>query len=248
MPATFSVRKALVTGAARGIGEAIALRLAQEGLDVALLDLDDAVKGTAEAIADATGRTAVGLTCDVSDRDAVRRTVGEAADAMGGLDTVITNAGITRDGFLHKMSDENWDDVVGVHLTGTFATIQAAAPHLRTEGPGRVVCIASLSGRSGNLGQANYSAAKAGIIGLAKTSALELARFTTTVNAVAPGFVDTSMTQAMPKEMREKLLKTIPLGRSAQASEIAGVVAFLCSDDAAFMTGAVLDVNGGVYM
>jgi NAD(P)-dependent dehydrogenase (short-subunit alcohol dehydrogenase family) len=248
MPATFSVQRALVTGAARGIGEAVARRLADEGLDVALVDLDPVVTETAASIAEKSGRTAVGFTCDVSDRDQVRRTVAEAAEALGGLDTVVANAGITRDGFLHKLSDDHWDAVVGVHLTGTFATIQAAAPFLRSEGPGRVVCISSLSGRSGNLGQANYSAAKAGVIGLTKTSAQELARFATTVNAVAPGFVDTAMTQAMPSEMRAKLLQTIPLGRSAQPQEIAGVVAFLCSDDAAFMTGAVLDVNGGVYM
>lgn len=248
MPVTYSVRRALVTGGARGIGAAISRRLAQEGMSVALLDLADDVKETAAAIAEDTGSETVGLTCDVSDRSRVRDAVQAAADALGGLDTVVTNAGIARDGFLHKLSDEHWDAVLGVHLTGTFATVQAAAPHLRSEGPGRVVCIASLSGRSGNLGQANYSAAKAGIIGFAKTAAQELARFTTTVNAVAPGFVDTAMTRGMPDDVRQRLLDSIPLGRAAQSDEIGGIVAFLCSDDAAFMTGAVLDVNGGVYM
>jgi 3-oxoacyl-[acyl-carrier protein] reductase len=249
VPATFSVRHALVTGAARGIGEAIARRLGHEGLAVALLDLDKgAVTDTAARISEETGATTAGLHCDVADRAQVRAAVEAAASALGGLDTVITNAGITRDGFLHKLSDEAWDDVLAVHLTGTFATVQAAAPYLRTDGPGRVVCIASLSGRSGNLGQANYSSAKAGIIGFAKTAARELARFTTTVNAVAPGYVDTAMAQSVPEDIRAQLLERIPLGRPAQPEEIAGAVAFLCSDDAAFMTGAVLDINGGVYM
>ena len=246
---TFSVSRAIVTGAARGIGGAIAERLAAEGLDVALLDLDeDGAKQRAAAVADATGSRTVGIGCDVSDRAAVHVAVEQAAGFLDGLDTLVTNAGIARDAFLHKMTDEQWDAVIGVHLTGTFACLRAAAPHLRAEGPGRVVCISSISGAIGNLGQANYTAAKGGIVALAKTAAREFARAGTTVNVIRPGFIDTDMTRGMPEEPRRALIDSIPLGRAGVPDDIAGVVAFLCSDDAAFMTGAVLDVNGGSYM
>jgi 3-oxoacyl-[acyl-carrier protein] reductase len=249
MNLTFSVSRALVTGAARGIGAAIAERLAGAGLAVALVDLDEAqVTQTAKEIAERTDGRTVPLVCDVSNRTAVTAMVEDAVTQLGGLDTLVTNAGITRDGFLHKMSDEAWDAVIGVHLTGTFACLRAAAPHLRGDGPGRVVCVSSVSGATGNLGQANYTAAKGGIVSLAKTAARELARAETTVNVVRPGFVETPMTAAMPEDARTALVAQIPLGRPGQPADIAGVVAFLCSDEASFMTGAVLDINGGFYM
>jgi NAD(P)-dependent dehydrogenase (short-subunit alcohol dehydrogenase family) len=247
--ATFSVKRAVVTGAARGIGAAVARRLADEGLAVALLDLDQAAaEQTAASITADTAGTVVAIGCDVADRPRVAEAVAEAADALGGLDTLVTNAGIARDGFLHKMTDEQWDEVLAVHLTGTFACLRAAAPYLREEGPGRVVCISSVSAAMGNLGQANYTAAKGGITSLVKTAAREFARAGTTVNAVRPGFIETAMTQALPEQVRESLLAATPLGRAGQPDDVAAAVAYLVSDDAAFVTGAIIDVNGGFYM
>jgi NAD(P)-dependent dehydrogenase (short-subunit alcohol dehydrogenase family) len=249
MGRTYSVSRAVVTGAARGIGAAIAARLASDGFSVAVLDIDgDGAAERASQLAAEAGATVVGIACDVSDRADVARAFDEAAEALGGIDTVITNAGIARDAFLHKTTDEQWDQVIGVQLTGTFACLRAAAPHLRGEGPGRVVCISSISAAMGNMGQANYTAAKGGIVSLAKTAAREFARAGTTVNVIRPGFIDTDMTRGMPEDARDGLIKSIPIGRAGVPDDVAGVVAFLCSDDAAYMTGAVLDVNGGAYM
>ncbi len=249
MAASFSVSRAIVTGGARGIGAAIAERLSAEGLTVCILDLDrEAAEKRAEAIAGRTGNQVLGLACDVSDREQVSEVVDLAAREMGGLDTLITNAGITRDAFLHKMTDEQWDQVIAVHLTGTFACLRAAAPFFREGGNGRVVCISSVAAAMGNAGQLNYSAAKGGIVAMVKTAAREFARSKTTVNAIRPGFVDTDMTRAIPEEMRSAMMAMIPLARAGQPEEIAAAVAFLCSDDAAYITGAVLDINGGFYM
>lgn len=249
MGRTYSVSRAVVTGGARGIGAAIAGRLASDAFSVAVLDIDgDGASERAAQIAQETGTTVVGIACDVSDRADVARAFDEAAEGLGGIDTVITNAGISRDAFLHKTTDEQWDQVIGVQLTGTFACLRSAAPHLRGEGPGRVVCISSISAAMGNMGQANYTAAKGGIVSLAKTAAREFARAGTTVNVIRPGFIDTDMTRGMPEDARGALIGAIPLGRAGVPDDVAGVVAFLCSDDAAYMTGAVLDVNGGAYM
>lgn len=246
---SFSVKHAVVTGAAQGIGAAIASRLADEGLSVVLLDRDaELVKAKAAQIHEAGSGRVFGLACDVSDREAVGAAIAEAAELMHGLDTLVTNAGITRDGFVHKMSDDDWDQVIAVNLTGTFACVRAAAPFLRQQGPGRVITISSISAAMGNLGQANYSASKGAILSLTKTLAREFARSSTTVNSIRPGFVATPMTAAMPDDARAALLANIPLQRAGQPEDIAGAVAFLASDDAAFMTGAVLDVNGGDYM
>ncbi len=248
MSAHFSVSKAVVTGGAQGIGASIAQRLASEGMSVALLDVNDVgAKEAAERIAGETGADVFGFGCDVTDREQMVEVFAAAAEAMGGLDTYVGNAGITRDGMFHKLSDDDWDRVIGVNLTGVYNGLRAAAPWLRTPGPGRVVLISSIVAKAGNLGQMNYIAAKAGVVGLVRSGSLELARFGTTVNGVRPGFIETPMTAKMP-ESAQAIMTANPLGRAGQPADIAGAVAFLCSDDASFVTGHLLDVNGGLAL
>ena len=242
----YSVSKAVVTGGARGLGAAIGERLAREGLSVALLDVNEAgAKETAAAIAERTSANVVGFGCDVTNRDEIGEVFRQAAEALGGIDTLVGNAGITRDRMFHKLSDEDWDQVLSVNLTGIFHCLRASAPWLRTEGPGRVVLSSSIVAKTGNLGQMNYIAAKAGVVGLVRSAATELARFGTTVNGIRPGFIETAMTAAMPQEARDALMTSNLLGRAGQPEDIAGGVAYLCSDDAAFVTGQILDINGG---
>ena len=245
MSKSFSVSRAVVTGGAQGIGAAIAYRLASEGISVALLDVNvDRAQETALRITSDTGSLAWGFGCDVTDRPSVHRAFAAAAEAMDGIDTYIGNAGITRDRMFHKLTDDDWDQVIAVNLTGVYEGLRAAAPWLRTEGPGRVVLISSVVAKTGNLGQMNYIAAKAGVVGLVRSGALELARFGTTVNGIRPGFIETAMTAAMPEAAQAQMTAN-PLGRAGQPADIAGAAAFLCSDDASFITGQVLDVNGG---
>jgi 3-oxoacyl-[acyl-carrier protein] reductase len=245
MPADFAVSKAVITGGAQGLGAAIARRLALEGMSVSLLDIQaDRAKETAEDIALETGSPTFSFACDMRDRAAVQQAFASAAEAMGGLDTYIGNAGITRDRMFHRLSDDDWDQVIAVNLTGVYVGLRAAAPWLRTDAPGRVVLISSMVANTGNLGQMNYTAAKAGVVGLVRTGALELARFATTVNGVRPGFIETAMTAAMPPEAQKQMTAN-PMGRPGQPEDIAGAVAYLCSQDASFVTGQLIDVNGG---
>jgi NAD(P)-dependent dehydrogenase (short-subunit alcohol dehydrogenase family) len=244
----FKVSKAVVTGGARGIGAAIAERLAREGLSVTLVDVNEAgARATADRISAQTGSPVFGFGCDVTDRTSVQTVFTAAADAMGGLDTYIGNAGITRDRMFHKLTDEDWDQVIAVNLTGVFNGLRACAPWLRTEGPGRVVLTSSVVAKAGNLGQMNYIASKAGIVGLVRSGALELARFGTTVNGIRPGFIASEMTAAMPPEAQAAMAKN-PIGRVGQPADIAGAVAYLCSSDADFVTGHIIDVNGGMAL
>ena len=245
MPATYSVGKAVITGGAQGLGEAIAYRLAADGLSVSLLDLQaDRARNTARRIQADTGSPAFSFGCDMADRSEVESAFAAAADAMGGLDTYIGNAGITRDRMFHRLTDDDWDQVIAINLTGVYVGLRAAAPWLRTSRPGRVVLISSVVANTGNLGQMNYSAAKAGVVGIVRTGALELARCGTTVNGVRPGFIETPMTAAMPIEAQKQMTAN-PLGRAGQPHDVAGAVAYLCSDDASFVTGQMIDVNGG---
>lgn len=244
-------RVALVTGAARGIGAATATRLAADGARVALADLDLAgCQQTAERITSAGGE-ALPLECDVSDAAAVERTVTAAADRFGSLDILVNNAGITRDNLLFKMSDDDFDRVLNVHLRGAFYCARAAQKHMVAKKWGRIISLSSTSAL-GNRGQVNYSAAKAGLQGLTRTLAIELGQFGITANAVAPGFIDTEMTRATAQrmgitfeQMTTAASARIALGRVGQPSEIASVIAFLASDDASFVSGQIIYVAGG---
>jgi 3-oxoacyl-[acyl-carrier protein] reductase len=235
---------ALVTGAAGGIGSAIAARFAAEGARVAVTDLDLAgAERVAEALR-AEGAAALALEHDVASRPAWTSAVERAQAELGPLDVLVNNAGIARDRTLLKMSDEDWEAVIAVHLRGAFLGCQHGLAAMRQRGWGRIVNISSI-GALGSFGQANYSAAKAGIIGLTRTVALEAARYGVLVNAIAPGSVDTPMLRAVPAELLERYREEVPLKRFAQPAEIAAVAAFLASDDASYLTGQVLIVDGG---
>jgi 3-oxoacyl-[acyl-carrier protein] reductase len=245
VPAQLAVSKAVVTGGAQGIGAAIAGRLAAEGATVTILDRQtERAEQTAAEITRRTGAACHAFGCDMADRTQVERAFADAAAVMGGLDCYVGNAGITRDRMFHRLSDADWDEVIAVNLTGVYAGLRAASPWLRTDAPGRVVLISSIVASTGNLGQMNYAAAKAGVIGLVRTGALELARFHTTVNGIRPGFIQTAMTAAMPVEAQKRLAEN-PLGRVGRPEDVAGAAAFLCSTDAGFVTGQLIDVNGG---
>jgi len=240
-------RVALVTGGAQGIGLAIALRLAQEGTAVAIVDLNP--EGVAAAVAQlaATGSRALGFTGDVSSLAFAQEAVEKTIAAAGALHLLVNNAGITRDGLLLRMKSEDWDAVLRVNLTGAFNFCKAAVPGMIKQRWGRIVNISSVVGAMGNAGQVNYAASKAGLLGLTKSLAREVASRGVTVNAVAPGFIDTAMTRAMPDKAREALLAQIPCGRLGQAADVAEAVRYLASEGAGYVTGQVLHVNGGMY-
>jgi NAD(P)-dependent dehydrogenase (short-subunit alcohol dehydrogenase family) len=240
-------RVALVTGAGGGIGEATARRLAAEGAALVLNDVDgERVEAVAASLRQA-GSRAVGVAGDVTRRRDAEALVARAAAEHGRLDVLINNAGVNRDAMSHKMTEEEWDVVLAVNLKGTFLCAQAALPGMRERGWGRVVNTSSISAL-GNVGQANYAASKAGVIGLTRTLALEYARHGVTVNCVAPGPVMTRMLAGVPEPLREKLVARVPAGRLAAPAEIAAVHAFLASDDAAYITGQVLFVDGGMSL
>ena len=238
---------AIVTGAGRGLGKGIALKLAAEGAKVIVADILDTNAQAVVAEIIAAGGSAIPVTANVADRNDVEAMFEKAISEFGTVDIMVNNAGINRDGQLFKMSDADWEKVIGVNLTGTFYCMRSAAQHMREKGYGRIVNISSMSWL-GNFGQANYAASKAGVIGLTKTAARELAKKGITCNAICPGFIDTDMTRGVPEKVWEIMVSKIAMGRAGSAEELANVVAFLASDEAAYVTGEVINVSGGMIL
>ena len=244
-----SGKTALVTGGSRGIGKAIALRLARQGADVAFSYRGNAAAADATAgEIEALGRRASAIQGDVADPDAAEAVVKDALAALGKIDILVNNAGITRDDLIMRMSREDWRDVLETNLFGAFWMTKAVTRPMLKARSGRIVNITSVSGQAGQTGQANYSAAKAGLIGLTKATARELASRGITVNAVAPGFVLTELTGDLPDALKQEITARTPLGRFGTTEEVADAVAFLASDEAGYITGQVLAVDGGLVM
>jgi acetoacetyl-CoA reductase len=237
-------RVAIVTGGTRGIGEAISLALKEAGMTVAANYAGNEEK--AKAFTERTGIAS--YKWDVGDYDACHEGVKQVEAELGPVDVVVNNAGITRDGTILKMSRDMWEDVIRINLGGCFNMAHAVFPGMRDRKWGRIVNIGSINGQAGQYGQVNYAAAKSGIHGFTKALSQEGARFGVTVNAIAPGYIDTDMVAAVPPEVLEKIVAKIPVGRLGQAHEIARGVAFLCSDEAGFVTGSTLSINGGQHM
>jgi 3-oxoacyl-[acyl-carrier protein] reductase len=242
-------RTALVTGAARGIGRSIALALAQPGLTIYLNDvaLGEEATRTAQEV-EAQGAATRLVEFNVAEADSVSQGIDHIIKESGRLDILVNNAGITRDNLIMRMKEAEWDAVLSVNLKGAFNCIRAVSKPMVKQRAGRIINISSVVGVMGNAGQANYVASKAGLIGLTKTVARELASRNITVNAVAPGFIQTEMTEALPEATKQLMLAQIPLGRFGTAEEVAQAVAFLASDAAAYITGQVIHVNGGMLM
>jgi 3-oxoacyl-[acyl-carrier protein] reductase len=238
-------RVALVTGSTRGIGRAIAASLVECGARVAVTGRD---KSTADRVASELGGGTRGFGCDVADTSAVTQLISEVEAAFGSLDILVNNAGLTRDNVVMRLKDDDWDAVIDANLRGPFAAIRAASRGMMKRRWGRIINISSVVGLIGNKGQANYAASKAGLIGLTKAVAKELASRNILVNAIAPGFIETEMTEAMTPEARNGLTGMIPLQRLGSPADVAAAVAFLSSDHAAYITGQVIVVDGGMVM
>ncbi|MGJ5712132.1 3-oxoacyl-[acyl-carrier-protein] reductase [Staphylococcus auricularis] len=242
-------KNALVTGASRGIGRRIALQLAEDGFNVAVNYAGS--KDKAEAVVEeikAQGVESFAIQADVSDSDAVKSMIKEVVDQFGSIDTLVNNAGIVRDNLLMRMKEKDWDAVINTNLKGTFNCIQKVTPHMLRQKQGSIVNLTSIVGEIGNPGQSNYVASKAGVIGLTKSAAKELASRNITVNAVAPGFIVSDMTDALSDEVKDQMLQNIPLSRLGEDTDIANTVSFLASDRAKYITGQVINVNGGMFM
>lgn len=242
-------KTAIVTGGSRGIGRAIALCLAEEGANVAVIYAGNtaAAEETQKAIAEKGGQ-AIAIQCDVANEDAVTAMMKQVKEQFGSIDILVNNAGITRDGLLMRMKISDWQAVLDTNLTGTFFCTKAVTKIMMKQRSGAIVNLTSVVGLTGNAGQANYAAAKSGIIGFTKSVAKELASRGIRVNAVAPGCIDTDMTAVLSDAVKDEMLKTIPLGRVAQPEEVAKAVLFLVSDCASYITGQVLNVDGGMVM
>ncbi|TQR20891.1 3-oxoacyl-[acyl-carrier-protein] reductase [Psychrobacillus vulpis] len=242
-------KTAIVTGASRGIGKDIALYLAKEGAKVAVNYSGS--KEKAEAVVEeikSLGGEAFAIQANVDQAEDVQNLVSATLEHFGSIDVLVNNAGITRDNLLMRMKEQEWDDVLNTNLKGVFLCTKSVTRQMMKQRHGRIINITSIVGVSGNPGQANYVAAKAGVIGLTKTTALELASRNITVNSVAPGFITTDMTEALPEEVKTQMLSQIPLAKFGNPEDIAKAVAFLASDDANYITGQTIHVNGGMFM
>src|SRR3989339_339372 len=240
---------ALITGGAQGIGRAIADKLANEGAKIVIVDvMEDAAKKTAEEISKEKNVESLSLKIDVSSSQETDEMVKKTVEKFGKIDIIINNAGITRDNLLVRMSDEEWDKVIAINLKGVFNCSKAAAKVMMKQRSGKIVNIASVVGLMGNAGQVNYSASKGGVIALTKTLARELASRNINVNAVAPGFIKTAMTDKLSDEAKKKLTDIIPLNRLGEPSDVANAVKFLCTDESSYITGEIISINGGMYM
>ncbi|MFC5603031.1 3-oxoacyl-[acyl-carrier-protein] reductase [Sporosarcina koreensis] len=245
----FEGKTAIVTGASRGIGREIAILLGQEGARVAVNYSGS--KEKAEEVVELikqSGGDAFAIQANVSDAEQVKQMIDETLKSYGSIDMLVNNAGITRDNLLMRMKEDEWDDVIDINLKGVFLCTKAVTRQMMKQRAGKIVNLASIVGVIGNPGQANYVAAKAGVIGLTKTTARELATRNITVNAVAPGFITTDMTDALPEDVKEQMLGSIPLGKLGSAQDVAGAVAFLLSEDANYITGQTIHVDGGMVM
>lgn len=239
---------ALVTGAAQGIGKAIALLLARNGADLVVSDINlEKAEETAKEIR-AIGPKAMAVKVDVANWSDVERMVTGILEKLAKIDILVNNAGITRDKLILRMTEEDWDAVLGVNLKGTFNCTKAVVRHMAKQRSGKIVNIASVVGEMGNAGQANYSASKAGVIGLTKTIAREYAQRGINVNAIAPGYIETPMTEALLEKAKGELIKLIPMDRLGKPEDVAEAVLFLVSEESSYITGQVLNVNGGIYM
>ena len=239
---------ALITGAAQGIGKSIALTLARKGADIAVSDVNlEKAEETAKEI-QGLGRKAIAIKGNVASVADAEKMVEDTIAGLGKIDILVNNAGITRDGLMLRMKEEDWDLVIDINLKGVFNCSKAAVKHMAKQRSGRIVNIASIVGEMGNAGQANYSASKGGVIALTKTVAREFASRNVNVNAVAPGFIETAMTAALPEAAREALTKQIPLNSLGSPEDVANAVLFLVSDASSYITGQVINVNGGMYM
>jgi 3-oxoacyl-[acyl-carrier protein] reductase len=240
---------AVVTGSAQGIGKAIAIALANEGANLVITDIDENLcKATADEISKSANVTAIAVKSNVTVSSEVDQLIKTALDKFNKIDILINNAGITKDNLIIRMTDEEWDSVIAVNLKGVFNCTRAASKVMMKQRSGRIVNIASVVGLMGNPGQINYSASKGGVIALTKTCARELASRGILVNAIAPGFIRTRMTDALSEEQKKKLVELIPLNRLGESEDIAKVTVFLCSEDSSYITGHVISVNGGMYM
>ena len=239
---------ALVTGAAQGIGRAIALLLARNGADIVVSDINlEKAEETAKEIT-AIGPKATAVKVDVSNLSDVERMVEAIIEKLAKIDILVNNAGITRDKLILRMTEDDWDAVLGVNLKGTFNCTKTVIRHMAKQRSGKIVNIASVVGEMGNAGQANYSASKAGVIGLTKTIAREYAQRGINVNAIAPGYIETPMTDALPEKAKEELKRLIPMERLGKPEDVAEAVLFLVCEESSYITGQVLNVNGGIYM